>query len=168
MMLRMITGQTVPWPCLVYPQTFPRSVFAVAPLLQQRWEGRLLSQHSLWMDKKPWGKQGAGDSEVLPHWRDCISYRFTHWFPSACCWYVVSSGLWLQLWKGGGSFGLCSQLKICPGFCPGLQRTYWRLSWLNVGDGRSVQMHSLEYVFSAKGGSDAHMGQEILNSHALR
>lgn len=65
MMVGMITGQTEPWPCLVYPQTFPRSVFAVIPLLQQRWEGRLLSQHSLWMDKKPWGKQGVGETASL-------------------------------------------------------------------------------------------------------
>lgn len=98
----------------------------------------------------PQGKQGPGGSEILPSWKGCISYVFSHRVSSTCC-YPICNGLWLQPLKDPGNFGVCSQLRICPGLYSGLQWTCWRLSWLNVSDGRSVQMHSLECVFSAKG-----------------
>lgn len=146
----MMTGQPAPWPCPFYTRTAKISISCCSPTPAEARGQTALSALTADERTPPWGKQWVGGSEVVPHWEDCISYRFIHKLPAACCCHVISNGLWLQPCKDGGTFGLCSQLKICPGFCPALQWICWRLLRLNVADGRSVQMHSLERVFSAK------------------
>lgn len=142
----------MPWLCPVFSQRRPRSAFAVFHQQWVGWEGR----HSLCMEKKPLHLRGSRDLEAV---RSCLTAKtaflmcsdiYLMCSPSIWCCPPICNGLWLQPLKDHGNFGVCSQLRICPGLYSGLQQTCWRLSWLNVGDGRSVQMHSLECVFSAK------------------
>lgn len=115
--------------------------------------GCSLSMHCGWTrTTTPWGRRR------LEAVRFCLTGRTTSLIGSPAESHQPDAGTSSAMGSGcspgkdGGSFGPWSQLKICPGFRPGLQWTCWRLSWLNVGDGRSVQMHSLECVFSDKGG----------------